>query len=241
MKDDRRARILAELNDRVPVAARPLAKRLGISQRTIFRDFAALRPFVDPMVGQGGGYLLKTRKEKMTDPLSLIPAHAFVQSNKTKFEAKMTFEERCAVLAAQKAGIQRRVLAAAFAIDRRTVTHICNAASPHYKDVRRKLAELGPDEFRREYLTETVARRIADAASLPEAEMPSSPVSNNHRAAKMSGVHTINGVKVNISWETVNGTSGWYYYTDEEKRWLHNGSDSMRTSQACLKACEENL
>src|SRR5262245_4445022 len=58
--------------------------------------------------------------------------------NRDRFAAKLTFDQRCQVLALHRLGVTREDLAMMFGINRRTVTHIYNPQSEHYKSVREK-------------------------------------------------------------------------------------------------------
>ncbi len=186
--------------------------------------------------------------DPLSSPLSLIPAHAFVKANQGKFQSKLDFADRCSVLAFVKAGVQRNLIAKTFAVDRRTVSHIVNPASPHYKDVRKKYEELGPEQFKLEYITEAWSLKVAESASLPAPASAPVPTGGqrapNARAARFKGVHVINGTRVEIGYVPDSDDFGWRYREldgSHPETWLHNGEESRMTSQACYKALEENL
>lgn len=191
--------------------------------------------------------------------LALIPKEAMTASKTGEFAAKMTFEERCAVLACVVYGVSRPIVALAFSINRRTVTHVVNEHSIHYKDVRKKLKELGKDEFIKEYLTESVARKVAEAAQQHGAMAHSEPdvtpgTVPSARANKKAGINVVQPEQCSYSHrleiafmgvEDWAGDIGWHYRDLDDKTapdtWLHNGPESLMTSQSCLKAAEANL
>lgn len=195
----------------------------------------------------------------MLDHLSLIPKEAMTNGRTGKFASKLTFEERCAVLACVVYGVSRPIVAAAFSINRRTVTHVCNEHSIHYKDTRKKLKELGKEEFIKEYLTESVALKIKEATSLGVVQHHSSDVTPgtvpSARASRMAGIQVVKpeqcaySHRLEIAWRNeetgIDEPMGWWYRDLDSKEgpdvWLHNGPDSLMTSQACLKAAEINL
>lgn len=194
-------------------------------------------------------------------PLDLIPRDAFVAASTGKFQSKMTFDERCQVLALLTAGVARITVAAAFSVDRRTVTHICNTNSPHYKNVRAKLRELGKEEFIKAYVTEDVAKKVAEAHARVQEDAPAPHSAPSVRSAGAAGIHTVKPEqcaythRLEIAYfdgstnshgdpkET--GDIGWHYRDLDDKThpdvWLHNGEASLMTSQAALKAAIANL
>lgn len=63
-RSDRRARILDLLRDGVTLGAQ-LARSVGVSERTLYRDIGCLRAagvHIDGSTGFGGGYLLRPAK-----------------------------------------------------------------------------------------------------------------------------------------------------------------------------------
>lgn len=183
----------------------------------------------------------------MTSPLDAIPREAFTASDRGKFQAKLNFTERCTVLALAKSGVSRAVIAEAFSIDRRTVTHICNDNSVHYRDIRSRLRDLGIDEFVKQHISEADATRIGAAVQRIRAATPTPRPVASPRATGSSGIHTVKppqcdySHRLEIAWRD----TGWYYRDLDSKSdpdaWLHNGPESMMTSSACLKAAEDNL
>lgn len=107
----------------------------------------------------------------MTDPneseiLSLLdPA---VLKGSQGFEPKLTLTERCEILALDLAGVSRRLVAAAYKVNRSTVNFIVNPHSRHYRNVRKILQDMGRTAFLSEYLTPEVAERINAAKADPD-------------------------------------------------------------------------
>lgn len=83
-----------------------------------------------------------------------------------KFEAKLSFHERCQVLALDKFGVHRYVIAEVMGISRPTVGYITRPNSPHYKPVRQRFEEVGRDAFLREYLDKDLMERVEKAKKL---------------------------------------------------------------------------
>jgi hypothetical protein len=165
-------------------------------------------------------------------------------SEKNKFAAKLTFEQRCEILALHRLGITREAVASMYNIDRRTVTHICNPLSKHYKKVREMEVGLGVDRFRETYLNdETINKALAfrqEAETVAEV--------NNKYAKGKAGVHVVKGKncqmehRVIIAWKDKEGDieiAGWYYKdidSDFPDNWFCTDNDSLKTSNACYVA-----
>lgn len=187
--------------------------------------------------------------------LSALPSHAFRQIvNKGKFAAKLDYGERAAILSAYTNGVRRELLAAAFSVDRRTIGHIVNPTSVHYKDVRKEMKEMGPDDFTRKYLTEDMAQKIG-AAVTEQVQVEADPNAPDKKKNKMAGLHTVKpsqcaySHRIEIEWRESPGIGsldgpGWYYRDLDSKdadMWLHNGPDSLRSSNLALSYATENL
>lgn len=189
---------------------------------------------------------------------SLDPHSVRVDSG--RFASKLTFEERCSVLAAWAVGVNRRLLAVAFGIDRRTVSHVYNRQSPHYKDVRAEYDKLGKDKFIERYLTEDVRNKITKAEASPEAQaivkMNDQEYSKtqrrtpNKRSDKFVGVHVMKPIqceyshRVEVKWVDSHLGLGWYYQDydgDFPNEWMHTGEDSILTSKACYFGAENDI
>jgi hypothetical protein len=186
--------------------------------------------------------------------LSAISALNLVPNG--KFSAKLGFDERCQILALHRNGIGRAILAEAYGIDRRTVTHIHNPRSPHYSNVREEEEKLGREAFQRKYITESALERLKKiapkiAARDADAKVPKTRGKRSH--SKHGGVHLIESDnltkphRVLVDWceSTVdNNGAGWYYRDmdgDQPNEWFDNGPESRESSTACLIAVRQNL
>ena len=187
----------------------------------------------------------------MTDALSMIPADAMRRHRDDEFAPKLVEDERMAILACIEYGIMRDVVAKAFGINRRTVSHIANSGSTRYREVRRRRDEMGKDAFVKHYLTESVAQKIRlnTPERKPEAgdekHMTPSVHSNSKAGIQVVKNDMLKGPhRVEIAFFGTKEPKGWYYRDidgPEHDQWFHNGEDSLRTSQACLKMVELNL
>lgn len=81
------------------------------------------------------------------------------------FEPKLTFAQRCEILAFDQSGAKRSQLAAMYKIARPTVAYICNPASRYYKTVRQELYDLGKERFIETYLTPEVISTFNEHAN----------------------------------------------------------------------------
>jgi len=174
-----------------------------------------------------------------------VSAHRLANN---KFGRKLTFEQQCEILALHRKGVTRVALATLYNIDRRTVTHINNPESPHYKTVREAEFLMGRDNFSRRYLKLDMLEK---AATLVMPEPTEKPV-NSKQANRMSGVHVVKTEMTNhehrviIQWVEKNTqshieVSGWYY-KDLDSEWPdmwscpYNMPEALKTSQACYTA-----
>jgi hypothetical protein len=186
-------------------------------------------------------------------PVNSLPQELLYEKEKGKFKPKLTFEERCAVLGLVNHGVRRSIVAAAFDLDRRTVTHIVNDASPHYRNVRARYKEIGHTEFMQEYVTPEIVERVAKV-KLEEVEAKEAvPVgAANPRSRSRAGSHIIQPDQcsyphnIEIAWRDADGEKpeGWWFRdlnSSEPETWLNNGPESLATSSACLVAIYENL
>lgn len=101
-------------------------------------------------------------------PANQLPA-SVLKLGDNRFAAKLTFHERCQMLALHHANMSIGAIAIAFGVNRRTVTHIYNPKSPRYHNVRAMRDNLGESAFMSEYLTQDLMQRVIAAASTPEA------------------------------------------------------------------------
>lgn len=184
---------------------------------------------------------------------ALIP---LMSCDRTKFAPKLTFHQRCEILAMHHAGISRELLAKAYNIDRRTVTHIYNSTSEHYRDVRRQQLELGQAAFQKKYLTQDVLDKVLAQRQLRETAVQA----NNKSANKKAGPHTVQGEmcdyphRVVIAWKdkgdpsNMNGetisVSGWYYNDLDggfPNQWYWVDEESTKTSDNCYRAMLKDI
>lgn len=186
----------------------------------------------------------------MTDALSIIPADAMRQHRDDEFAPKLVEDERMAILACIEYGVLRDVVAKAFGINRRTVSHIANSGSTRYREVRKRRDEMGRDAFVAHYLTETVAQKIAANTKPRKIDTTPAVEKVSVHANGKAGIQVVNNDmlkaphRVEIAFKADLEPKGWYYRDidgPEHDTWFHNGEDSLRTSQACLKMVELNL
>jgi len=168
--------------------------------------------------------------------------------NSNKFAPKLSFAKRCEILALYRSGLSRESLAAMYKIDRRTVTHIYNPMSPHYKNVREMETGLGLDRFRETYLSEDTWNK-----ALMFSQAKDKGEQNNKYAKAKEGVHIVRGKnclyehRVIIRWrekDDVIDVPGWYYNDldgDFPDKWFSVGDDSCRTSMACYVAMLQDI
>lgn len=185
----------------------------------------------------------------MTDnPLSALDPSFFKTPHPTgKFEAKLTDDERCAVLGLVKSNVHVQLVADAFAVDRRTVSHIANPSSAHYRKTRSRYNELGHDEFVARYVTPDVVSRVKAARPAEVATAaPGSSAPFNVRAKGKAGFHSVQPEQCNYPHrvEIAVQENGWCYRdldSADAETWLHNGDASRATSQACYAALLANI
>lgn len=190
----------------------------------------------------------------MTDIASMLPPEAFRAAKDGKFKPKLSSEERCAVLALVRKGVKRDLVAGAFGIDRRTVAHVANDTSPHYKETRNELKRMGEEEFIATYLTEAVVKRVREyyEANKAAPDAPTHDIASG-RAKKYAGLHTVKPEQCDYSHrieikyfkdDPQLSVDGWYYRDldgDFPDQWLHNGEESLTTSQSCYEMAQANL
>lgn len=198
-------------------------------------------------------------------PLKKLSPDKFVQPSKpSKFAPKLERDERCAVLALVRAGVDMYVVATAFGVDRRTVGHIANKQSIHYKDVRREYENLGPIDFTTQYVTPEVVERVEAAKVDPLSKVrdPAAAVQArtaldgrpNARAKGMAGIHVVkpdqckHSHRIEIVYrsadEATETPEGWHYRDldgSTPEMWFHSGEESLLTSQNCKRMAEANL
>src|SRR4051812_40118656 len=156
--------------------------------------------------------LISSGASNRSESMALL---ALLRSEASRFAPKLSFQRRCEILALYKRGIPRETLARLYGVDRRTVTHIYNPLSPHYKNVRDHYVGLGEEQFFNTYLTEEVMNR----ALIFHNENTEAPANSKH-AKQKAGLHYIRGHncehnhRVKIEWrnsDAIIETAGWYY------------------------------
>ena len=171
-----------------------------------------------------------------------------------KYAPKLDFEQRCEILALYRSGVGRTVLAEAYGLDRRTITHIYNPNSVHYRNVREAEEKLGSDAFLKRFITENALARLRRVVKKP-AEVVHDPAAPKAKrsATKHAGIHYIMTSstsyehRIQIGWCEAtldNDGAGWYYRDadgPDPDAWMHNGDESRITSLACLDGVKANL
>lgn len=173
------------------------------------------------------------------------------------YAPKMSFAERCSCLAFYHAGVKKNVLALVFGVNRRTVSHIVNDHGLHYKNVRERRRELGPDEFNRTYITEELTMRINEMRSHPDVEKTQGEIDSerssnkpNERAAKKAGYHLVvgevTGMKCNVEVKWISSKhdpeQGWFWFNNDEpdaniRQWI----GPFRTSNDALENAKQSI
>lgn len=193
------------------------------------------------------------KKLNFDEVRALLP---LLSNDRTKFAPKLIFEERCEILAMHRVGISRDLLAKAYGINRRTVTHICKSTSSHYRDVRREEAELGRTIFQMKYLSQDVLDKVLAQRQLRE----TTAQVNNKSANKKMGPHTVQGEmceyphRIVIAWKNRGDPSnmegdtipisGWYYNDldgDFPNTWCYVDEESLKSSDACYRAMLKDI
>lgn len=180
---------------------------------------------------------------KSTSPSERIPAE-FLAGNDGKFKAKLDEADRMRCLASVMAGIKKDIVAVAFGIDRRTVSHMTNPYSKHYKSLRDKAKAMGEKAFVKEHFDEIALERIRSAKPpKAEAEKTGGP---NIRAKSKAGVNVVRpeqcsySHRINVAFRQEPEPGWWYQDLDgpDPQEWCRGDAASMQTSQDCLMAAE---
>ena len=168
------------------------------------------------------------RIRSQIDP-SLLKRHA-------KFQAKLTFFNRCSIFALDRiAGVNRRVIAAAFGVNRATVAYICNPSSGRYRDVKKEHFDLGDELFYEKYVTPDVLSLIEEYKNpetamtaeeaidhkLTEGVFPPRKSANKNAGPHRFRVHGVgHAIEINIVWleGDPDWKDGWYVDAGEYKK-----------------------
>ena len=173
---------------------------------------------------------------------------ALMGVNNGKYVAKLDHDKRCQVLALYRMGITREALAAMFNINARTVGHIYNKDSVHYKLVRAEEQALGTEKFIQKHTNDDLFNRAMSYRQTAENEA----IKNNKYAKGKEGVHQVRPASCNhvhtvvIRWRDEDGDNpaGWYYQDrdgDFPNEWLSSGEESLRTSMDCFRGLLRNI
>lgn len=188
-------------------------------------------------------------------------AHSALRQFSSNFEAKLTFEERCGILALHIRGTSTAMLAAAFGVNRRTVTHVTSPDGTRYRNVRDRLKAIGEAEFMEQYLTEQAVNKLNAAAMKAETvetqrEYATKTLAErgglaSQRATSSAGVNTIKlphhefSHRIEVKWleantaEDDNGPfehpAGWYWRDldgETPERWNGDPETGHHTTSA---------
>jgi hypothetical protein len=183
-----------------------------------------------------------------------------LKRSNSKYMPKLSFDERCAVLAAYKNDFGRRLLAKAFGINRATVSYIVRPESSHYKSVRKEYRDLGHKQFTMQYLTPSVLEILDSFKDDPELQLTDDQVTErqsedrtkpNRKAVSRAGRHAIlyhsGTIHVEVKWfddpcddpgmEPKEREPGWYVWVDpsspawDEGGWEHGVNPPTPSSE----------
>ena len=228
MSDDKVVEVIEHLEPDVRVIIKDMVTRAGANGEITVSQLLKLYPTPDPNL-------------PMFELRALVSL-AFVRNN--KFSPKLTFARRCEILALHRSGLPRETIATMYDVDRRTVTHIHNPNSPHYKNVRQEEINLGPQRFLDTYLQ---GGALNTALAFRQEKEKQGPI-NNKFAKTKEGLHVVRGKeceyehRVVISWREQDGdieVAGWYYRDldgDYPDKWFCANTDACRTSQSCYSS-----
>lgn len=168
--------------------------------------------------------MLNDPKLPAEHPLNQLPASLF--RDRSEFAPKLNKELRCGVLAAYKSGISVNALAAAFGVNRRTITHIVSPDSHTYRDVREEYARQGHVEFVSLYMTPQVVNMLKSAAKAEEVTMTATEYD--------ASTHT----RARVPTKRANGSAGiqfvakpdWPFAHRIDVQWLDANSANAHTS-----------
>jgi hypothetical protein len=218
------------------------------------------RPILERMMGREGlngdstvqGVLKHFTPDKVKDQgenVALVAlGGAESKHGSTKFAPQLTFDQRCEILGLHRIGYNADALAEAYGVDRRTITHIHNAKSTRYKNVRAEEKGIGPQLFIEKYVTPEVRAHV-------ETFKVQLSGGNNPAANGMAGIHPVKGVNCEYTHRVVIGwcdpasseveVPGWYYKDmdgDFPNQWLRSEPDeSLRTSRDCYLAMAKEI
>ena len=177
-------------------------------------------------------------------------APELIKKQASNYGAKLTMDERCAILGLAKHGVKREVLAVAFSLDKRTIGHISNEASRHYKDVRTLYRQLGHAAFIEKYVTPEIVDRVSRVRveQVVPAQVHMEP---SKRQSQKRGIQVVKpeqcaySHRLEIQWLDDGSLGAGWYFRDmdcsEPEEWQHSGQASLLSSNAALVMAMENL
>ena len=176
------------------------------------------------------------------------------------FKAKLSFAERCAVLALHRKGASTRVVASAFKINRRTVTHIIQGWRGYSKCADEEKSR-GTEAFLHKYLTEDVINRVNATADDPEVNQSykeydrsasNRTVTPSRRASGTAGINYYKpsgsdiAHRIDVAWLEANTASdasgpfehpaGWYWRDLDGTDQFWNGNPEEGSHLTSMKA-----
>lgn len=183
---------------------------------------------------------------------------AMKQAN--EFNPKLNYAERCAILALINKNVSVRVIAAAFNINRRTVTHLRNGFRG-YQRMHDECKSMGTEAFEKKYLTEDIIARVNATADAPETEQNYSEYDRqsgdrsaapSRRASGMSGINFFKppssdvAHRIEVAWLEENTAedrggpfehpAGWYWRDLDGEDQFWNGDPEKETHVSSQKA-----
>lgn len=181
-----------------------------------------------------------------------FPEEAYRKNS--NFSAKLDEQERVAIIAMYRQGIRREILAAAFGVDKRTIGHITNPQSIHYKKARTRFEVLGLERVKTEVITDEMKQKVVDATiSLRtiKTKKVRETLEVSPRSSNYAGFHTVRPDqcaythRIEIQYrDTPDEQPGWYVRDLESlnpELWFHNGATSLKSSKACYDAALLNM
>ena len=106
---------------------------------------------------------VEQRTCSFTLPINYGPLHMEIPASSLTLNQnnapKLSFFDRCVLYGLYQRGVAKRVLAAAFGVNRSTVAYIILPTSPNYKNVRLEFRNLGAERFHEMYTDSEIARQ----------------------------------------------------------------------------------
>ena len=179
-------------------------------------------------------------------PIHRLAPHVNTGDN-GQFKPKLTFEERCAMLACIRVGVSVGIVAAAFGVHRRTAGAIAYQHHRSYQAVRDEEHRLGAAEFQKTYITESVLARI-EMAKPAKVEPTAQP---RQASSSHSGLHSIKtdgtnyAHRVEVEWrDNEKGGQGWGWRDldgDFPDFWVMENDVGFHSSRAAFDDAKANI